>query len=389
MRMKTKYLNFLNSMRKKNIIPIVEGDYVTVINLNDLNPRQLNYLQSKSIFQIDEIITKNGVKYADVGYNIPLKLSRFQKIENPYKYRVLFLQFGLKLGTYGEPDTENFFRNLNNTSELFPIIINEKLPETRVDFYNYSDLYRLKDGYYIKNINIKEYDFIFFGFMSNYTNIANLVINYVVKNNIPHMKYETFNYYHNKAYQFDLLEDLGYPYIPSVMTTKLTPNLKRNIASFGYPMIVKDVYLDQGKGVFKMNNEEELVKFFQNNNNLMLIQKFIPNDGEFRVITVKNKVQLIAQKENIEDVNKLNIDNRKSKKGTLPANVIQMCEDVSKHLFSDIIGFDIIQDKENGTYYIMETNASPHFAMFSIVTGVNLPDIIANYIVEEIKKGNQ
>ena len=386
MRMKTKYLNFLNSMRKTNKIPIIEGDYVTVINLNDLNPKQLEYLQSKTIFQIDEITTKNGVKYADVGYKIPLKLSRFQKIENPYKHRVLFLQFGLKLGTYGEPDTENFFRGLNNTSELFPIIINEKLPETRVDFYNYSDLYRLKDGYYIKNINIKEYDFIFFGFMSNYTNIANLVINYVVKNNIPHMKYETFNYYHNKAYQFDLLEDLGYPYIPSVMTTKLTPNLKRNIASFGYPLIIKDVYLDQGKGVFKMNNEEELIKFFQNNNNLMLIQKFIPNDGEFRVITVKNKVQLIAQKENIEDVNKLNIDNRKSKKGILPANVIQMCEDVSKHLFSDIIGFDIIQDKEDGTYYIMETNASPHFAMFSIVTGVNLPDIIANYIVEQIKK---
>jgi len=280
---------------------------------------------------------------------------------------------------------DNYFRGYESSSDLFPELIHEKSPKTRVDFCRYSEVYKLKDGYYVNNTKITDYNFIFFGFMAKYTNLATLLTNYVVRNNIPHMKYETYDYLHNKAYQFDLLDNLGYPYIPSVMTTKLTRNLLDNIEEFGYPLIVKDVYLDRGEGVFKINNLVELKEFFNSNERLMLIQKFIPNDGEWRVITIKNKVQLIARKDSIEDVNKLNIDDRKSKKGNLPHEVISMCEDISKHLFSDIVGFDIIQDLTDKKYYVIETNASPDFVMFSIVTNVSIPEKIVDYIIKNMK----
>ena len=58
--------------------------------------------------------------------------------------------------------------------------------------------------------------------------------------------------------------------------------------------------------------------------------------------------------------------------------------ELSKHISCDILGFDIIQDLTDGKYYVMEINISPHMATFCVVSGINLPEVITNYIVQEI-----
>ena len=364
-------------------------DIVEVIDYDDLSEKQLEFLKSKTTFTINNITDKNGTKFADIGYVIPLKLSRFRTIEQPkekeYKKKILFLSFDMKIDTYGEEDTQNIFRESKTTKELFEKLINEKIEDTLTEFISYNDIYRFQNDYLYNNRKLIDYDFIFFGFIANHTTLSTLIINYAVSNNIPHMKYETYDYFHNKAYQFDLLENLNYGYIPSLMTSKLNKIILSKIKDFGYPLIVKDVFLDRGTGVSTINNQLELINKFKFNNKLLLIQKFIPNDGEYRVITIKNKVVLIAKKNAIEKVDKVSIDARKSIKGDLPENITFMCEEISKHLFSDIVGFDIIQDKNDGNYYVIETNASPHFSMFSVVTNVSVPEIITDYILNNMK----
>ena len=366
-------------------------DVVEVIDYTDLTEKQLEFLKSRETFTIYNIVDKNGSNFADIGYAIPLRLSRFKtiipEIKN-YKNKILFISFDMKIDTYGEEDTSNMFRESKTTRELFEKLINEKIKNTLIEFINYSDIYRFQNDYLYNDRKLTDYDFIFFGFISNNTTLSKLIINYAINNKIPHMKYETYDYLHNKAYQFDLLDNLNYGYIPSLMTSKLNKIILSKIKEFGYPLIVKDVFLDKGKGIFTINNQLELINKFKFNNKLLLIQKFIPNDGEYRVITIKNKVVLIAKKNAIEKVDKINIDARKSIKGELPTNVIYMCEEISKHLFSDIVGFDIIQDKNDGTYYVIETNASPHFSMFSVVTNVSVPDIITDYILNNMKISN-
>jgi glutathione synthase/RimK-type ligase-like ATP-grasp enzyme len=381
------YSLFINENVSTNKSDIDIDDYVEVINYDDLTEKQLAYLKSKKLFRVFDIITKNNKEFIDVGYKIPLKAERFKLVDvfSSYKYKVLFISFDFKINFYGEKDTNNLFKNSNTTRELFTDLFEEKSKDVFVNFCRYEDIYRQHNDFYLDNNSLKDYDYIFFGFMANYTTLSTMLINYVTKHNIPHMKYETYNHFHNKAYQFDLLDSLGYPYIPSIMTTKINKNIYKTIEEFGYPVIVKDVFLDRGEGVWKINNEEELLKTFAGNTKLMLIQKFIPNDGEYRVITIKNKVVLVAKKDSIEDVNKKLIDSRKSKKGELPQDVLKMCEDISTHLFSDIIGFDIIQDSNTKKYYVIETNASPHFSMFSVVTNVSVPEIIVNTILKEIK----
>ncbi len=391
-----KFVKYLKKFFEQKINDDVKiGDYVKVISFDNLTDKQLGYLKLFTKYKVKAITNRLGddynhkidnIKYYDIGYKIPLKASRFEKIDSANYKKVLFLQYEHNVNFYGEEDRNNYFRGLKTIKNVYLKLIEEKKFDTKVDFYDYSDIYRMHNDFYVDDLKLSDYDFIFFGFMHEFTTISKLVVDYAERNNIPNIKYETYEHFHNKAYQFDLLERLGYPYIPSILTTKLNKNVLSEAEEFGFPVIVKDPFTDRGEGVKLISNKEELKYFFLLNKGMVLIQKFIPNDGEYRVITVKNKVELIAKKDAISKVDKKNIDNRKSKKGTLPNEVTKMCEDISKHMLSDIIGFDIIQDKDTKKYYVIETNASPHYCMFSVVADVSIPDIICDYIIDNMKK---
>lgn len=390
--MHTKFFKFLNFLRenKESTFSFEEGNYVIPFDFDGLTERQTDYLKSKPHFIVDDTIFKENEEYLSVGYNIPFKAKRFKLLDIKFDHKVLFIQFDLGIDTHGEPDTNNFFRGVRQMSELYPILINEKLPNTRVDFYSYSDIYRLKDGYYIKNMNIKDYDFVFFGFMSKHSNLSYLIVNYLEKNNVPILKYETYSMYDTKSFGYDLTESLGYDYIPTISTIKLNKKVIETVKSdFGFPLILKNPNLDRGTGVWKIETIEELVERFNGNSELMMIQKLIPNDGDTRVIVIKNKTELIVKRQVIDPKEfRSNVAlGGKAVKTSLPDNVIHMCEDISRHVpVCDIIGFDILKDLTDGKYYVMEINISPHMATFCVVTGINLPGVIVKYITDNIKK---
>jgi glutathione synthase/RimK-type ligase-like ATP-grasp enzyme len=264
---------------------------------------------------------------------------------------------------------------------LFPELFKEKLPEAFVEFSTYDDIYRIGSDFYIDDMKLKEYDFVFFGFMSKFTSIVKMLISYLDNNNVPYLKYGTFKDLDNKAYEMHLVDSLGYPYIPSIMTTKLSKRVVDAVKEFGFPVIVKDIDLNRGEGVWKIEDMKELRRTFAYGSKLMIIQKFLPNDGDYRVITIKNKVELIIKKERVEGSKEFRANvarGGKAVKGTLPQDVIDMCEDISKHLVCDIVGFDIIQDIETKKYYVMETNSSPHFPTFSVISEVDIPGLLVD-----------
>jgi len=313
------------------------------------------------------------------------------KSDSTFEHKILFLQFNFRIDTHSEPDNLNFFKGVHYISELFPLLVDEQLPNSKVDFFNYSSIYRLKDGYYINNTNLKNYDFVFFGFMSKHSNTVLLILNYLDKHKVPHLTYETFSMYDTKSFGMELTESLGYDYIPSLLTFKLNKNIIKTVEEdFGFPLIVKNSLLDRGTGVFKIESMDELKNKFNHNNKMLMIQKMIPNDGDVRVITIKNKTELVVKRQVIEGSTEFRSNialGGKAVKTTLPQNMIDMCEDISRHVpVCDILGFDILKDLETGKYYVMEINISPHMATFCVVTGINLPAIIVKHIVDTIKE---
>lgn len=378
-------------------LPIQIGDYVDCEDFEGLNNNQIEFLNAKQCHKVRSVTSKggryyyNGEPYVDLGYKIPFKMRRFKKVERTVmgKYKVLFLQFDLPIDTHGEEDTHNFFKGTKKMSDLFEILFKERLEDSFVDFCQYDDIYRVGQDFYIDNLRLKDYDFVFFGFMSNFSTIVKMLISYLDKNNVPYLKYGTYKDVDNKAYEMHLVQSLGYPYIPSLMTSKLSSKVIDAVKEFGFPIIVKDINLNRGEGVWKVESMKELLPIFSGGNKLMLIQKFIPNDGDYRVISVKNKVELVIKKERIEGTKEFRANvarGGKAVKGTLPKDIIEMCEDISQHLVCDIVGFDIIQDQETKEYYVMETNSSPHFPTFSVISEIDIPGIITNYIIKKIKK---
>lgn len=378
-------------------LPIQAGDYVKCKDFETLNKNQVDFLNARPYHRVRSVTGSSGRYYQygephiDLGYEIPFKMKRFKKIDRNLnnKYKVLFLQFDLPIDTHGEKDVHNYFKGQNKMSDLFEILFREKLPDSLVDFNQYDDIYKVGSHFFINDVKIKDYDFVFFGHISNFTTIVKMIISYLDKYNIPYIKYGTYKDLDNKAYEMHLMQTLGYPYIPSIMASKITKRVIDNIQEFGFPVIVKDVNLNRGEGVWKIDNVKELLKTFTYNNKLMLIQKFIPNDGDYRVITIKNKVELIIKKERIKGSKEFRANvarGGKAVKGVLPKDIIKMCEDISHHLVCDIVGFDIIQDKENGEYYVMETNSSPHFSTFSVISEIDIPGILTDYIIKKILK---
>ena len=373
----------------QEITDIEVGDDVEAIDFEGLTEPQAEYLRSQKYFTVSDITDKNGEVYCDVGYRIPLKVKRFKKVEVHFDHRILFLNYDLKIDTHGEPDPKDIFRSCTSMPQLFPLLINEKLPNTKVDFCSYKDVYRLRDGYYIKNINLKDYDFVFFGFMSKYSKESILLINYLDKVKVPYLKYETFDVYDSKSFGMDLTESLGYNYIPTILATNLNNRIIRDVEEFGFPVIVKDPNLDRGTGVDKIDTLDELVTKFRFNSKQLMIQKFIPNDGDTRVIVIKNKVELVVKRQMTSETEfRSNVAlGGKAIPTTLPQEILDMCEDLSKHVpVCDILGFDIIKDLNDGTYYVMEINISPHISTFCVVTGIDIPGIIVDYMVKSIEK---
>lgn len=378
-------------------LPIQQGDYVVCEDFDDLSDKQIEFLRSKEYHRVMNVTSKKslyyttGEPYINLGYGIPFKMKRFKLVDRNLKNKnkILFLQFDLNIDPHGNKDEHNIFRGKEKMSDLFQELFNEKLKTPIVDFFQYEDIYRVNNEFYLDSLKIRDYDFVFFGFMSNYTTLVKMLISYLDKHNIPYLKYGTYKDYDNKAYEMHLVQSLGYPYIPSIMTTRLSKKIIHIVKEFGFPIIVKDVSLNRGEGVWKINNMNELIKKFTMGNNLMLIQKFIPNDGDYRVISIKNKVELVIKKERIEGTDEFRANvarGGRAIKGTLPFDIIKMCEDISKHLVCDIVGFDIIQDKDTGEYYVMETNSAPHFPTFCVISEINIPEIITDYIIRKINK---
>lgn len=339
------------------------------------------YRNMDHILSFKELINEAKLKTGLISY-----ISN--KFRGPKKKKVLFLQFNMKIDTHGVEDTKNFFHGAKTSEELFKSVLKQKDETIDVHFALYADVYRISEGFICNEVNLKNYDFVFFGFVSKHGTLPQLLQSYLTKYKVPFLRYESFGIYDSKAWGMELVESLGYPYIPSIVTQSLNPRVLKEVESFGYPVIVKDPNLDRGLGVEKVNNEKELKAKFKFNRNQLMIQKFIPNDGDFRVITMKNKMELVIKRQVTSKTEfRSNVAlGGKAVPASLPKGIISMCEDISNHVNCDIIGFDILEDSVTGKFYVMEVNISPHFATFCLISDVNLPSIIGDYIIENIAK---
>jgi len=175
--------------------------------------------------------------------------------------------------------------------------------------------------------------------------------------------------------------------IPKTMLAKFPVNFENINKEFSYPLIMKTVSGSEGKGVFLCKNKsqmEDLAVFMEHSKDPkvnVIVQEFIAasRGKDIRVIVIGGRPIGAMLRSAQRGRFKANFSAGGKVKPFEMTNVIQWLAVESTQLIGlDISGVDILFDGDS--YKVCEVNSSPGFQGFEEATGLNVPQIIFNYI---------
>lgn len=311
----------------------------------------------------------------------------------PVFAKVLFLNFNI--ASVSEPGTEDeFAEGFKRTPSLY-----KKVGRSRgldVNFKEYSDLVIQDDKcVYVDDVQLKDFDFVVLGLMAKKMETANLLLDYLKCNDVKFFSYGTPSDKGNKMADMYKLLSNGLPYIPSFVTSNSKLALK-SAKDWGFPVIVKELNSSQGDGVYKAGNKTEFLGYFNredkskhpgNTEEMRMVQKFIENEGDYRVLLFNFQPIAVARRWSKDKEKEFR--NNLSKGGSgevaeLPQPVLQIAINAAKILDKRMAGVDLIQDSNSGEWYIMEVNSSPQYHYFAEISGLDFPGLIFNYISSRV-----
>lgn len=149
-----------------------------------------------------------------------------------------------------------------------------------------------------------------------------------------------------------------------------------------YPLIVKTSYGSLGKGVYKADNREQL-EFIAKELKCKshLFQQFIETSfgKDIRVIIIGGKFVAAMIRQSNGDF-RSNLELGGIGTSIIPPNeVIEMCEKTAKILKLDYCGIDVLFG--DNKYYVCEVNSNAFFGGIEKVTGINIAEKYAEYII--------
>lgn len=204
----------------------------------------------------------------------------------------------------------------------------------------------------------------------------------IVNNKVIDPKY---NYYLASSSDYLKQSESNLPYPKSAIIFSVK-SVDQVIADFNFPVILKISEGRQGKGVFKIDNIDDLkskTKELLIESPSVIIREFIPNDGDIRVFTVGYKaIGAMKRTPTKEGEFRSNIS-----QGGIGENydlsqspeVKAIAEKLSDLTRTEIAGVDIMINKETGKPYILEINPGPQFTGFEKYTGINAAEEIIKY----------
>lgn len=191
--------------------------------------------------------------------------------------------------------------------------------------------------------------------------------------------YAEHNLSSEKVSQMIFLALKGIPAPDSLLCTSESfySNEEAILNQITFPCVVKSNG-SQGRLVWKVNTKEKLKRLLFKHNTLMLVQEYIPNTFDIRVLTYGEEI-LGAFKRSGGD----SFYNNVSRGGTtenieLTPEEKRMSISAAKACGVDFAGVDIIRS-ERGPL-VIEVNSGPQIMGFERQTGINVPSEIAKII---------
>lgn len=175
-----------------------------------------------------------------------------------------------------------------------------------------------------------------------------------------------------KLNQYMNLHEISVPFPSSLIGQGRLLESTYRTHGFSFPFIVKAVTGTRGQDNYLVQDESELHRIFaENPDTAYVLQEFLPNDGDYRVIVMGNQVVMIIERK-ASGSSHLNNTSQGGSAAivpieTLPDEARSMSVRAAQFYGRDIAGVDIVHSKADGKYYCLEVNRAPQIEHASFV----------------------
>jgi RimK family alpha-L-glutamate ligase len=188
----------------------------------------------------------------------------------------------------------------------------------------------------------------------------------------------------NKVYQaIEVLREAVVP-VPKTMFGR-GHEYHSIVAQIGTPFVLKAAQGIQGQKVVLVTTEVEYTKHAAELSGDILMQAFIPNSGDFRVFVVGGTTRAIFKRVPKHGDFRANMSQGGSGESVtdegLRRVLAEYAESVVRTLGLEIAGIDLMQHKETGELYFIESNINPGWKGLDETLGTNMAATIAEYLL--------
>ena len=140
-----------------------------------------------------------------------------------------------------------------------------------------------------------------------------------------------------------------------------------------YPLIIKSVRASRGRDNYLVHTKAELDDVLAHQPEVrFMVQHFVPNDGDYRIIIMGNEVRFVMHRLAQEGTHLSNTSQGGTATQIAPDNLPEAMREqalrISKTLRREVTGVDMIVDKTTGQHYMLEINNMPQLSTGSLVT---------------------
>lgn len=214
-------------------------------------------------------------------------------------------------------------------------------------------------------LNLSEYACIFFR-GSNFKASMDVVVTineYAKKHGIP-----TVNSYANfrdssKLLQASNFESIGVPVAQTLLVNTALFEHFDTLENWKFPCIMKARYGSHGDDNYLVKNLNEVREIsVQSSDKGFVLQRFIENDGDFRILLVGDEALVIGR--SAQEGSHLNNTSQGGAatlidSTSVPEAVLNDARKITQFYGMTIAGVDVLQSKESGEYFFLEVNSQP------------------------------
>ncbi|HUC95949.1 MAG TPA: RimK/LysX family protein [Candidatus Saccharimonadia bacterium] len=287
-------------------------------------------------------------------------------------------------------EKQDFFRSIDKENKELNFLV---VPYSELQFFINPSGCEIKTVE--TNRDIASFDMVYYSSSLKCRDIAAATAQYLKKREVMFFDQAVHEYAESsKLIQYVILSDNNIPlprsiYFDIAVLRKSYPTIVKKL---GLPFVVKDIHGRKGRNNYLVSDEKsfsEACKVSKKENIKLIAQKFIPNDGDFRVLIFGRQIRLIIHRVNKRKGSYLNnvsmgadatIVNQKD----LPGAIQKMAIQAAMLLYRQVAGVDLVEDKNTGSWYCLEVNDSPQIATGSHVKEKNAA--FTKFITKELNR---